>query len=53
MRKELIKSMIDAGLDGQGISREQALELGTLNHEELDALFADVSRAITHPPTTC
>jgi len=39
MRQALIDSMIDAGLSGEGISREQALELGTLDSEELDALF--------------
>ncbi len=39
MRKELIDSMIDSALDGQGISKEQALALETLNQEELDYLF--------------
>ena len=44
MRTELIQSMINAGLAGQGISREQALELGTLTHEELDTLFEGTNR---------
>jgi biotin synthase len=44
MRTELIESMINAGLAGEGISREQAVELGTLSHEELDALFEGTNR---------
>ncbi len=39
MRQELIDSMIDTALNGQGISREQALALETLSQEELDYLF--------------
>ncbi len=44
MRTELIDHMIDAALSGEGISREQALELGTLNREELGALFEGTDR---------
>ncbi len=44
MRTELIDAMIDAALSGEGISREQALELGALNREELDALFEGTDR---------
>lgn len=44
MRTELIDSMIDAALSGEGISREQALELGTLDHEELLYLFEGTDR---------
>ena len=48
MRKKLIESMIDAGLSGRGISREQAQELGTLNHEELETLFEGTNRIRDH-----
>ena len=44
MRTEMIGHMIDAALSGEGISRDQALELGTLNREELLALFEGTNR---------
>lgn len=44
MRKELIDSMIEAAWTGDGISREQALQLETLTHEELDYLFEGTDR---------
>ncbi|MEC7641085.1 MAG: biotin synthase BioB [Nitrospinota bacterium] len=39
MRTQLIDSIVDTALEGQGISREQALTVGMLGHEELDYLF--------------
>ncbi|MFQ5674081.1 MAG: biotin synthase BioB [Nitrospinales bacterium] len=39
MRTELIDSIVETALAGEGISREQALAVGTLNREELDYLF--------------
>lgn len=39
MRKELINSIIATGLTGNGIDREQALLVGTLDREELLYLF--------------
>ncbi|NIQ02352.1 MAG: biotin synthase BioB [Nitrospinaceae bacterium] len=44
MRTELIDSMIESALTGEGISRDQARELGTLNREELDRLFEGTNR---------
>lgn len=44
MRRELIDSMIEAAWTGAGISREQALQLETLTHEELDYLFEGTDR---------
>ena len=39
MRKELIDSLVDRGLSGEGIGLEQAALLGDLSNEELDYLF--------------
>ncbi|MEE9259448.1 MAG: biotin synthase BioB [Nitrospinaceae bacterium] len=39
MKKELIDSMVASALNGVSITHEQALELGTFTHEELDYLF--------------
>ena len=39
MRKELIDSLVEKGLSGEGILPEQAALLGDLNNEELDYLF--------------
>lgn len=44
MRKELIDSMVDTALTGESISYEQALQLESLNHEELDYLFIGTDR---------
>ena len=39
MRKELIDGMVEIALRGESISNEQALQLESLTHEELDYLF--------------
>ena len=39
MRKNLIDQMVDAALDGKGITSEQALKLESFSREELDYLF--------------
>lgn len=39
MRTELIDSIVETALGGEGISQEQALAVGTLDREELDYLF--------------
>ena len=44
MRKELIDTMIETALQGQSISSEQALQLESLTHEELDYLFIGTDR---------
>ncbi|HAK37656.1 MAG: biotin synthase BioB [Nitrospinaceae bacterium] len=44
MRKELIDQMIDFALEGKGISREQALDLESFSHQELDLLFEGTNR---------
>jgi len=44
IRQELIDSMVDRALAGEGITREQALELGTFSHEELESLFEGTNR---------
>ncbi len=44
MRKELIDNMVDAALKGQSISYEQALQLESLAHDELDYLFIGTDR---------
>lgn len=44
MRKELIDSMVEQALSGEGITREQALELETFSREELALLYEGTSR---------
>ncbi len=44
MRTEFIQSLIDKGLSGEGISREEALQLETLSLEELEVLFQGTNR---------
>jgi len=44
MRKELIDSMVDRALAGEGITREQALLLETFSQDELEALFEGTTR---------
>jgi len=44
MRKELIGSLIEKGLSGEGIDREQASLLGTLDEEELECLFIGTNK---------
>ena len=44
MQKDLIKQMIDSALDGNGITRRQALELEFFSREELDYLFEGTNR---------
>lgn len=44
MRTELIDSIVETALGGQGISEEQALTVGTLTREELDYLFQGTSK---------
>ncbi|SVC35031.1 uncharacterized protein METZ01_LOCUS287885, partial [marine metagenome] len=39
MRKDLIDSMVDAALGGEGVNREQALSIESFSREELDYLF--------------
>jgi len=44
MRKELIDSMVETALKGQSISNEQALQMESFSHEELDYLFVGTNR---------
>jgi biotin synthase len=44
MRKELIDGMVETALNGQSISNEQALQLESFSHEELDYLFIGTDR---------
>jgi biotin synthase len=44
MRRELTDQMINSGLAGRGITREQALELEFFSREELDYLFKGTNR---------
>ena len=44
MRTELIDNMVNTALKGESISYDQALQLETLTHEELDYLFIGTSR---------
>ncbi|MBT5472346.1 MAG: biotin synthase BioB [Nitrospina sp.] len=44
MRKELIDSMVETGLRGESISNDQALQLESFTHEELDYLFIGTDR---------
>jgi biotin synthase len=44
MRKELIDGMIEIALKGQSISSDQALQLESFTHEELDYLFIGTDR---------
>ena len=44
MRKELIDGMVETALNGQSISNEQALQLESFTHEELDYLFIGTDR---------
>ncbi|UCD10553.1 MAG: biotin synthase BioB, partial [Nitrospinaceae bacterium] len=44
MRKELIDSMVERALAGEGITREQALALESFSREELDLLFEGTTR---------
>jgi biotin synthase len=44
MRIDFINRLIDNALSGEGISRSDALEMGTLTHEELDTLFEGTNK---------
>ena len=44
MRTELIDKMVDTALKGKSISHEQALQLESLTHEELDYLLIGTNR---------
>ncbi len=44
MRKDLIDSMLAQAETGDGITREQAIQVGTLDREELDYLFEGTNR---------
>jgi biotin synthase len=44
MRTELIDNMVNTALKGESISYDQALQLETLTHEELDYLFIGTTR---------
>lgn len=44
MRKKLIDDMVDTALKGESISYDQALQLESLTHEELDYLFIGTDR---------
>lgn len=44
MQTQFIDALIDQALTGEGISREQALRIETLNQEELDYLFRGTDR---------
>jgi biotin synthase len=48
MRTELIDNMVDTALKGESISYEQALQLESLTHEELDYLFIGTDRIRDH-----
>ncbi len=39
MRKELVDTLIDKGLSGEGVNREEAMAIGDLTQDELDCLF--------------
>ena len=44
MRIKLIDSIVETALDGEGVSQEQALAVGTLDREELDYLFVGTDK---------
>ncbi len=44
MRKQYIDSLIENGLQGEGVTREQALALESFSHEELEYLFVGVDK---------
>lgn len=44
MQKELIDRVIDNALEGEGISKADALQLETLTHDELDYLFTGTDK---------
>ena len=44
MKKDFIDRLIDNALQGEGISRSDALELETLNHQELEILFEGTNK---------
>ena len=44
MRKELIDGMVKTALTGQSISNEQAVQLESFSHAELDYLFIGTDR---------
>jgi len=44
MQKEFIDRVIDNALEGEGISKADALQLETLTHDELDYLFAGTDK---------
>jgi biotin synthase len=48
MRTELIDNMVDTAIKGESISHEQALQLESLTHEELDYLFVGTDRIREH-----
>jgi biotin synthase len=48
MRTELIDNMVDTALKGESISYDQALQLESLTHEELDYLFIGTDRIRDH-----
>jgi biotin synthase len=48
MRTELIDNMVDTALKGESISYDQALQLESLTHEELDYLFLGTDRIRDH-----
>lgn len=48
MRKELIEQIVDSALWGKGVTREQALELESFSHEELDYLFEGTNHLRDH-----
>ena len=48
MRTELIDNMVNTALKGDSISYDQALQLETLTHEELDYLFIGTNRIREH-----
>jgi biotin synthase len=48
MRTDLIDNMVDTALKGESISYDQALQLESLTHEELDYLFIGTNRIRDH-----
>ena len=48
MRTELIDNMVDTALKGESISYDQALQLESLTHDELDYLFIGTDRIRNH-----
>ncbi len=48
MKKTFLDSLIETAWTGEGISREQALQLETLTREELDTLFEGTNRVREH-----